>query len=215
VIVTLVIGVLAGALTGVPIGPVNVAVIDAAYRHTMRRAFMVGLGGACGDLLYSGLGVLGVTPILEKYPTVPPILYGVSGCVLLVYGFLTARSQPVAAAPPLEMHPHEHAEAARKEMWQGFRVGLALIVLNPAAIVTWVLLMGSLIPAGTTHLEGVFCAIGVFIGSFGWFCLVAYLTHKGKHVLGEKAAWIPRIIGIGLMVYAVWLLAKAVKFVVA
>jgi threonine/homoserine/homoserine lactone efflux protein len=217
VIVTLVIGVLAGALTGVPIGPVNVAVIDAAYRHTMRRAFMVGLGGACGDLLYSGLGVLGVTPILEKYPTVPPILYGVSGVVLLVYGFLTARSQPVAsvAVPPADMHPHEHAEAARKEMWQGFRVGLALIVLNPAAIVTWVLLMGSLIPAGTTHLEGVFCAIGVFIGSFGWFCLVAYLTHKGKHVLGDKAAWIPRVIGIGLMVYAVWLLAKAVKFVVA
>lgn len=215
-LVTLVIGLLAGALTGVPIGPVNVAVIDAAYRHTMRRAIMVGLGGACGDLLYSGLGVLGVTPILEKYPSVPPILYGVSGIVLLVYGFLTARSQPVASVPPpADMHPHEHAEAARKEMWQGFRVGLALIVLNPAAIVTWVLLMGSLIPAGTTHIDGVACAVGVFIGSFGWFSLVAYLTHRGKHVLGDKAAWIPRVIGIGLMVYAVWLLAKAVKFVIA
>jgi threonine/homoserine/homoserine lactone efflux protein len=215
VLMFLVIGVLAGALTGVPIGPVNVAVIDASYRHTMRRAMMVGLGGACGDLLYSGLGVLGVTPILEKYPSVPPILYAVSGVVLLVYGFMTARSQPpVAPAPPVEGEHIDHAANARKEMWQGFTVGLALIVLNPAAIVTWVVLMGPLIPKAT-HLDGVACAIGVFIGSFGWFSLVAYLTHKGKHVLGDKAAWIPRVIGIGLMVYAVWLIAKAVKFVVA
>ena len=213
----LVIGILAGALTGVPIGPVNVAVIDAAYRHSLRRAIAVGIGGACGDGLYSGLGVLGVTPILEKYPSVPPILYAVSGCVLLVYGFMTARSQPVAATPPGEL-PHAEvvvtAAAKRKEMWSGFTVGLALIVLNPAAIVTWVVLMGPLIPKAT-HLDGVACALGVFAGSFGWFCLVAYLTHKGKHVLGDKAQWIPRVIGIGLMVYAVYLIAKAVKYVVA
>ena len=211
----LVIGLLAGALTGVPIGPVNVAVIDAAYRHTMRRAVLVGLGGACGDLLYSGLGVLGVTPILEKYPSVPPILYAVSGCVLLVYGFLTARSQPVAPAPPAEIPHADQSTHMRREMWSGYTVGLALIVLNPAAIVTWVVLVGSFIPTGTTRLDGVGFAVGVFCGSFAWFALVAYLTHKGKHVLGDKAAWIPRVIGIGLMVYAVWLIAKAVKFVVA
>ncbi len=210
----LVIGLLAGALTGVPIGPVNVAVIDAAYRHTMRRAVMVGLGGACGDLLYSGLGVLGVTPILEKYPSVPPILYAVSGCVLLVYGFMTARSQPPAPVAHADIPHAEQSTHMRREMWQGFTVGLALIVLNPAAIVTCVVLMGPLIPKAT-HLDGVACAIGVFIGSFAWFSLVAYLTHKGKHVLGDKAAWIPRVIGIALMGYALYLIAKAVKYVVA
>ena len=55
----------------------------------------------------------------------------------------------------------------------------------------------------------------VAVGSFGWFTLVAHLTQKGKHVLGDKAAWIPRIIGVALMVYAVYLIARAVKYVVA
>ena len=206
-----VIGVLAGALTGVPIGPVNVAVIDAAYRHTLRRAIATGLGGACADMLYSGLGVLGVTPVLRTYPSVPPILYAVSGVVLLVYGFLTARSQPVQPAHPSDAEPHRDSA---KEVWQGFTVGLLLIVLNPAAIVTWVVIMGSMIPEASP-LHGVTCAVGVFCGSFGWFSLVAYLTQKGKHVLGDKAAWIPRVVGIALMVYAVYLLAKAVKYVVA
>jgi threonine/homoserine/homoserine lactone efflux protein len=203
-------GVAAGALTGVPIGPVNVAVIDAAYRHTLRRAIAVGLGGACADCLYAALGVLGVTPVLSTYPSVTPILYAVSGIVLLIYGFLTARSQPVT---PTQNEAPRASEESR-EMWSGFTLGLALIVLNPAAIVTWVVIMGSVIPP-TTPINGIFCSLGVWAGSFGWFALVAYLTQKGKNVLGDKAAWIPRVIGVALMVYAVYLIAKAVKYVVA
>jgi len=214
----LVIGVLAGALTGVPIGPVNVAVIDSAYRHTFRRALAVGFGGALADCLYAALGVMGVTPFLRTYPTVLTIIYAVSGVVLLVYGFLTARSQPVTPAAPAnpEHAPDEDSVAfRRRELKQGFTLGVALILLNPAAVVTWVVIMGSVIPDTSTHWEGLACAIGVFVGSFSWFSLVAYLTQKGKHVLGDKAAWIPRVVGVALMIYAVYLLAKAVKFVVA
>jgi threonine/homoserine/homoserine lactone efflux protein len=206
------IGAAAGALTGVPIGPVNVAVIDAAYRHTMRRAIAVGLGGSIADGLYAALGVMGVTPILRTYPSIPPILYAVSGVVLLVYGFLTARTQ--AVAPATTEPTSSESTAMRKEMWSGFTVGLALILLNPAAIVTWVVIMGSIIPDGTTG-EGLACAVGVMVGSFAWFALVAYLTQKGRQVLGEKAAWIPRVVGFALMVYALYLLSKAVKFVLA
>ncbi len=207
------IGVAAGALTGVPIGPVNVAVIDAAYRHTLRRAIAVGMGGALADGVYAGLGVLGVTPILNSHPSVPPILFAVSGVVLLVYGFFTARSQPVAPATDAGGSQDKLADP-RKEMREGFSVGLLLIILNPAAIVTWVVIMGTIIPE-PTRLNGIACSIGVMSGSFGWFALVAYLTQKGKNVLGEKAAWIPRLVGIALMVYSLYLLVKAVRFFVA
>jgi threonine/homoserine/homoserine lactone efflux protein len=205
-------GVAAGALTGVPIGPVNVAVIDAAYRHTLRRAIAVGLGGACADFLYSALGILGVTPVLRSYAIISPILYAVSGIVLMVYGFLTARSQPVAPAH----HEAQMPGAPVNEMVLGFKTGLLLILLNPAAVVPWVVIteqiadhLGS--PSAPT---GLLCAVGVMVGSFAWFCLVAHLTQRGKNVLGDKAAWIPRVIGVALMVYAVYLIARAVKFAV-
>ena len=212
VLMFLVFGVLAGALTGVPIGPVNVAVIDAAYRHTMRRAIGVGLGGAVADAFYAGLGIIGVTPVLQKWPSVPPILYAVSGIVLLVYGFLTARSQPVTPAVSEEpISPSQLEIIAKRELMQGAKVGVALIVLNPAAMVTWVVIIGQILPTIDNNWEGLACAIGVLVGSFGWFALVAYLTHKGKHVLGEKAAWIPRLVGVALMGYALYLLFKAAK----
>jgi threonine/homoserine/homoserine lactone efflux protein len=220
VLLFFVIGVAAGALTGVPIGPVNVAVIDAAYRHTFIRAIGVGMGGACGDGLWSGLGVLGVTPIVRQYPSVPPILYAVSGAVLLVYGLLTARSQPVAPAAPAigtdEPAPSDSVATrlSRRHLWSGFTVGLALVVLNPAAIVTWVVILSNQIPPAS-HTEGIAFTVGVMLGSVGWFSLVAFLTHRGKNVLGDKAAWIPRIVGVGLIFYATYLIAKAVKYLVA
>ena len=137
-----------------------------------------------------------------------------STCLPLCVRYATSANQPALPKnTPIEQATPS-ANALRKELWQGFTVGLALIVLNPAAIVTWVVLLGPLIPKAT-HLDGIACAIGVFIGSAGWFTLVAYLTHKGKHVLGEKAAWIPRVIGVGLMIYAAYLIAMAVRIVVA
>jgi threonine/homoserine/homoserine lactone efflux protein len=210
----LLIGLAAGALTGVPIGPANVAVIDAAYRHTLRRAIAVGLGSAVGDSIYAAAGVLGVTPVVQTYPSVLTILYAISGIVLLIYGFLTARSQPVQPAVPASEPGASESTVQRKEVWSGFTVGLALIMLNPAAIVTWVIITTSM-PAHDGWIQGIACAIGVFGGSWGWFSLVGYLTHKGKNVLGDKAAWIPRIIGMALMVYAVYLIAKAVKIALA
>lgn len=205
-------GVVAGAVTGVPIGPVNVAVIDAAYRHTLRRAIAVGLGGACADGLYSALGILGVTPVLRSYAIVSPILYAVSGVVLMVYGFLTARSQPVAPAH----HDAPPPEPPGNELALGFKTGLLLILLNPAAVVTWVVITEQIADhLGTpSAIAGVLFAAGVMVGSFGWFALVAHLTQRGKSVLGDKAAWIPRVIGVALMVYAVYLIARAVKYVV-
>jgi arginine exporter protein ArgO len=148
---------------------------------------------------------------------VKSVLYAVSGLVLLVYGFLTARSQPVTPAVPEDPQqtPSQVEMHAKRELAQGIKVGVALIVLNPAAMVTWVLIVGSLMPTIENNWEGLVFAIGVLAGSFGWFALVAYLTHKGKHVLGEKAAWIPRLVGVALMGYALYLLFKAVKFVVA
>ncbi len=208
-----VFGFMAGVLTGVPIGPVNVAVIDAAYRHTIRRAIGVAIGGAVADGLYACVGLVWVTPLLDRHPAVPPILYAISGIVLMVYGFLTARSAPMQpGAPPEPGPPPEDING--REMWSGFSVGLWLIVLNPAAVLTWVVIMGRIIPQATT-INAIACTLGIVAGSFGWFALVAHLTLKGKSVLGEKAAWIPRVIGMALMAYAVYLIAQAVKYVAA
>ncbi len=201
------IGMAVGCFTGVPIGPANLAVIDAAYRHTIRRAIGVALGAAIADAAYAGLGIVGIGPLVIQNPSVPPILYTISGLVLIVYGALTTRAHPVSPA-------EEHAPrptAGSGHMRSGVTVGLALILLNPAAIVTWVVVVGPYL-ADAERWEGGAATAGVFVGSFGWFYFVAYLTTHGKRLMGGKAIWITRIVGILLIAYGLFSIGRAFRY---
>jgi arginine exporter protein ArgO len=198
------IGLAIGILTGVPIGPANVAVIDAAYRHTLRRALAVGLGSAIADGLYALLGIMGIGPLLVKHPSVPPILYALSGVVLVIYGVLTVRAEPIVT-----VEGAKKSTTPSKEMWSGFTLGIALIFLNPAALVTWVVIVGSYL-GDISNLEGGAATIGITVGSMAWFALVAYLANHGRKL--GKAMWLTRVVGVLLVGYGVFSLGKAAKY---
>ena len=198
------IGAALGALTGVPIGPLNVAIIDAAYRHHLRRAIAVGLGGAVADLAYASLGILGLGQLLTAHASVPPILYSVSGVVLIVYGVLTVRAQPVDPGVA-----GQDDVAGKSYFWGGFGMGIALILLNPATLITWVVIVGSHM-ADAGRSEGLAAALGIGAGSAFWFMVVAHLAHHGKKMLGKKTVWITRVVGLALICYGVFSLGRAV-----
>jgi arginine exporter protein ArgO len=198
------IGAALGALTGVPIGPLNVAIIDAAYRHHLRRAIAVGLGGAVADLAYASLGILGLGQLLTAHASVPPILYSVSGVVLIVYGVLTVRAQPVDPGVA-----GQDDVAGKSYFWGGFGMGIALILLNPATLITWVVIVGSHM-ADASRSEGLAAALGIGAGSAFWFMVVAHLAHHGKKMLGKKTVWITRVVGFLLICYGVFSIGRAV-----
>jgi len=198
------IGLSIGVLTGVPIGPTNLAVIDAAYRHTIRRAMGVAIGAAVADMVYAGVGINAIGPLLTNNPGVPPVLYAISGIILTVYGAITVRAQPISPAAT----EAPRATLPSQEMWSGVTVGLALIFLNPAAIVTWVVVVGPHL-ANAEGLEGPAATVGVLVGSFSWFWFVAYLTTHGKRLMGPKAIWITRSVGIALVLYGLFSIGRA------
>lgn len=203
------LGAAIGALTGVPIGPVNVAVIDAAYRHTLRRGIAVGLGGAIGDFVFSGAAMMWIGPHVLGRPGVKPVLFAISGVVLIIYGILTVRSQP-PAAPSAAPHsvPPSH------EIRNGLTVGLGLIILNPAAIVTWVVVVGSHLN-DLSAWEALAAATGVFFGSLAWFTFVAFIADKGKRLMGDRAVWIMRVVGVCLVGYGLYSLGRAMRYFLA
>lgn len=200
------LGALIGAVTGVPIGPVNVAIIDAAYRHHVKRAIAVGLGGALGDLIYASLGILGLGPVLDSHAAVKPALYGISGVVLIAYGVATVRAKPV------DPTASSASSGNGSYFWGGLGLGLALILLNPAALIAWLLVVGSHF-ADASLPEGMAAAVGIFAGSFLWFTFVAYLADHGKKFLGEKALWITRVVGVLLVGFGLFSLGRAAYIV--
>ena len=199
-------GAVAGAITGVPIGPVNIAVIDTAYRHHLKRAIAVALGGSMADLFYALLGVLWFGPLVVTRPHIPPILYAVSFLPLVIYGISILRSKPVDSS-----HMSSSENGQKGYFWSGFGLGVALILLNPSTLLAWVVILGTWM-SDENQSSGIAAALGVGAGSFVWFAFVAWLAHRGKNFLQKRAGLINRIVGSLLIGLGCYSLGKAILY---
>ncbi|MBI4509358.1 MAG: LysE family transporter [Deltaproteobacteria bacterium] len=195
-------GLVLGFVAGIPVGPVNAAVIDTAVRKCMRRAIAIGLGGAFADFVYSQLAVAGLAPLLQHHPELSSVLLGVGGIVLVVFGVHTARSSP--ACTPCGRKPMMLGRA----LLASFGTGILITLANPAALVSWVLVAGTVL-ADLSRTEALVAGAGVFVGTSAWLLSVAWLSSKGRGLLGRHVPWMMRAIGAGLVVYGVFLVGKA------
>jgi threonine/homoserine/homoserine lactone efflux protein len=201
------LGAAIGAATGVPIGVVGAAVIDAAYRHPRRRAVGVGLGGGCGDLVYAALAVLGIGPLLASSPHAQPALFSLSGIALVAYGAVRLRS---GHAAPSRCAAEEHSlprHAGTNHGRTGFKVGLGLVLANPASVVTWVVIVGAVM-GGFGAAEIVVSVLGIGAGSAAWYFVLAHIARRATRSLGDRMLWITRTAGAGLMAYGLMTLVR-------
>lgn len=190
----LAIGLGVGVATCIPIGVANIIVIDAACRHGARRALGAGLGGAVADGVYASLGIFGIGPLLDRYPSLPQVLYAISGCVLLGYGAVLLRARPLLVGPG-----EPRAEPRRDhELTRGFTIGIVATLLNPAALVTWIVIVGAH-ATGLTRAEAAAWVAGIVVGAFAWFVVVVILTRRGRRVLRGRAVVLTRIIAVAMI----------------
>ena len=63
-VLALIRGIIVGFIGGIPVGPVNAAVIDTAMRKCIRRAIAIGVGGAFVDFVYSQIATMGLGSLL-------------------------------------------------------------------------------------------------------------------------------------------------------
>ena len=200
-IVALIWGMLVGFIGGIPVGPVNAAVIDTAIRKCVRRAIALGMGGAFIDMLYSQIAIMGLGSVLDGAPSLSTAFLGIGGVVLVALGVMTVAKPPITDTPP-------PPPPARRALISAFANGVLLTVSNPAALVSWVLVAGTFL-SGMTRFEGLAAGLGIFVGATAWFILIAWLAAKGRVKLGPRAAWISRTVGALLVVYGVFLVGKA------
>ncbi len=196
-------GIVLGFVGGIPVGPVNAAVIDTALRKCFRRAFATGLGGAFADFLYCLICTLGLGTLFKSVPSLEPIFLGVGGVVLLVFGVKTVRTPRLEP----EAYSRPRSPVQGRELMGAFLQGLLLTVMNPAAVVSWVLLASTVL-AGVKDWGAVYASGGVFLGTSIWFLFIAWLASKGRVKLGTNAVWVTRAVGALLVAYGVFLMFK-------
>lgn len=160
------LGLALGAITGVPLGIVNVAIVDAALARARGHALGLGLGGATADTVHAALAFLGVGRIVTAHPEWLRVLAVVAAIVMLGYAAFAWRKHHVTKE-----------DVSGGSVAKGFASGLALTLPNPGALAGWAAIAAAVWPAATTQ-DAIAFALGVGIGSAVWFTLLGRLVGR-------------------------------------
>ncbi len=203
VLIHFLLGFAIGAGSSVLPGPCNLAVVGATLRHGMRRAIGTGLGTAIADTSYAGVGAAGLAPLLARQPGLAPLLQAISGLALIVYGLLNALAPP----PPVAAAVAAPA-AGDGHLRRGVAVGFTLVITNPASIITWGVIVASLL-GGASAAQAWSAAAGIGCGGLAWYALLAITTRRGHSLLGDRVHRITAVAGCLLAAYGVLCVARA------
>lgn len=151
------IGLALGVITGMPIGVVNVAIVDAATRGQHRFATGVGLGGALADAIHAALAFVGIGQLVAAHPAWSRAMAIAAAVIIIGYAATTLRRTQRA-------EPRSHGG--------GFATGLLITLPNPAALGAWITVAAVMWPT-IAVAPAIALAIGVGVGSAAWFVMLA------------------------------------------
>lgn len=197
-------GMALGFSIAAPMGPVNVATIRRGVTAGFWAALLFGLGANCADVIYATLVFLGVVPLIEQ-STVLRIALWILGAAFLIYLGISG----INMRQGLNLTSTSNSQ---KEL-PPFIAGLGITLFNPTSIAFWLGIGGAFFSTMTLAGESgnalLFIA-GVFIGSFLWSCILAFLLHFARQLINTRILQVISIVaslvliafGIGMFIQA-------------
>jgi len=201
----LIAGIICGFVVSVPVGPVNLTVINQALRNGFSRAFHVGLGAIFAETIYATLLMAGHSSVLDK-PHVRDLLRVIAVVVIVGVGIRALFFKPE------KLQLSEAAAERMDERWhhpQAFLLGFILTISNLMLVVLWATLSAVLFARDWVQPEitsRATCSVGVFVGGTAWFALLAYFVSRAhRRVKLETLTIMVRGCGVVLIASAVLL----------
>lgn len=206
-----------GLLVSIPVGPVNLTIINEGARRGFKWAALIGLGATVMEVLYCALAFTSFASFFSKgYVEATMQVFSFAFMLFLGVKFLMAKSVPV-------MDELEHKIEARIERklhpHSAFMTGFVRTMANPGVLLCWIVLGANFISRGWVEPTGqgkTACLSGVAAGVGFWFIGLSWAVSLGHRKFSERTMLrMERGSGIGLLilglahgVHIVWQLTK-------
>jgi threonine/homoserine/homoserine lactone efflux protein len=220
-------GFVSGFLLSVPVGPVNLTIINEGARRGFKWAVLIGLGASVMDVIYCTIAFTGFSSFFGS-PIVKTSMEVFSFAFMLFLGvkFLSAKTviaptQLGAAASRIEqridekLHPHS-----------AFMIGFTRVLGNVGVLLFWIVAAAYFMSheayftsyewvEDTLAAKAAFIA-GVALGANLWFCALSYGVARKRRQFSEQTLLRMErfsgicLLGIGLYdgVHIAWQLAR-------
>jgi threonine/homoserine/homoserine lactone efflux protein len=201
-------GFFAGFVVAVPVGPVNLTVINQALRRGFGTAFLIGIGAMCAETIYASLMLWGHASILDE----PRVVLAMRVIAVVVIGAMGLRYLFFKSA---KVGDSEVTAQKLDERWhhpQSFFLGFALTISNLMLVVVWATLVTLLYAHDwviQTPVSRLLCALGVLGGGSTWFFLLAFFVSRAhRRVKDQTLTVLVRCCGVLFLGFAGWLAWK-------
>jgi threonine/homoserine/homoserine lactone efflux protein len=191
ILVAGVTGLISGLLLSIPVGPINLTILNEGARRGFKYAALIGLGATVMEVIYCFIAFTGFASFFTRgYVKAAMELFSFVFMLFIGIRFLLSKSAqtlPVhlgAAAVRIEarleerLHPHS-----------AFMTGLVRVMGNVGVLVFWIILAANFISREwvTPDWPGkLACVAGVAVGTGGWFTGLSWGVSLGHGRLSEK-----------------------------
>jgi len=183
--------------SSIPVGPINLTILNEGSRRGFRWAMFIGLGASLMEAIYCSIAFTGFSSFFDNR-AVKSSMEVFSFVFLLFLGgkFLLAQtvnvptkldlaSKKISARLDEKLHPHS-----------AFMTGFVRVMGNLGVLLTWIVLAAYLMSheayfTSTYWVADQFtaksaCIGGVLLGTNLWFCILSFSVSRGHGKFSEK-----------------------------
>jgi len=200
-------GFIFGVLLCIPVGPVNLTILNEGARRGFKWAVLIGAGATLMEVIYCGIAFTGFAAFFDK-GWIKSLMEVFSFLFLMFLGIKFVMAKSVEAPLKLgktadlieerieeKFHPHS-----------AFMIGFVRTLANPGVLLGWIILSANFLSRGwvdPTWRSKLACLAGVALGVGLWFLGLSWGISLGHRKITEQTLLkMERGSGVGLIVLA-------------
>jgi threonine/homoserine/homoserine lactone efflux protein len=202
-------GFAAGILLSIPVGPINLTIINEGAQKGFWRAFFIGLGAVVAETVYCAIAFTGLASFFTRgYVQAAMELFSFTFMLYLGGKFLLSRTvyDTTRFVSKTMEEKIENKVETRFNPHSSFAIGLVRVFANPGVLVFWIILAANFIAREWVEPKlnsKLMCVTGVICGTLLWYTILALVSALGHGKFDEKSLIrMERISGIILIALA-------------
>jgi len=186
-------GFISGLLLSIPVGPINLTILNEGSRRGFKWAALIGLGATVMEVIYCFIAFTGFASFFTRgYVNLAMELFSFLFLLYLGVKFLMAKSvqaRPVAlgaTADRIEMRIEE-----RLHSHSAFMTGLVRVMANVGVLIFWIVLAAHFMSPSREWVRPdwpgkLACVAGVALSTGLWFVGLSWVVSLGHGKWSEK-----------------------------
>lgn len=196
-----------GLLLSIPVGPVNLTILNEGARYGFKRAALIGLGASFMEVVYCFIAFTGFAAFFTRgYIKAAMEMFSFVFMLFLGIKFMMTKTTKVSIPLGGAANKLEARIEGRLKPRSAFMIGLVRVMGNVGVLVFWVVLAANFIARDwvTPDWPGkLACVAGVALGTSFWFLVLSYGASRGHGRFSEKTMLrMEHFSGIGLLALA-------------